>query len=96
MAKAKKRKKTNPIRHYRDSDIRNIQADAVSACYRLFMAVALTVALDKHDAAPWIADYVKEMNDMIGELNADRITVDELAQVLDEEYDILLDYKQIQ
>lgn len=95
MRPKKGKRRGNPVVTMRESDRRNLQREAVDQSYRMFMAVALTTVLDKHDAADWLMDYVHEMNSLIDEIVHDRVTVDELAAVLDEEYGIQIDYKAI-
>lgn len=96
MAKAKKGKsKKNPVRHVRESDILNLKREVVGQSYRTFMAVALTTFLDKYREGGEVGDYLADMNKLLDEVMKDRVTVDDLAGVLDEEYDIRLDYEEI-
>lgn len=97
MAKPKraKQKKKNPVRHVRESDIQNLKREVVGQSYRTFMAVALTTFLDKYQQGGDVIDYLSDMNKLLDEIMRDHVTVDDLAGVLDEEYDIRLDYREI-
>lgn len=92
---AKPKRKKNPVVRMRQSAVRSMQSDIIDAAYKMFMAVALTTVLDKHDAQPWLMDYVHEMNELLKEINDNKVSVDDLAQVLEDEYDILLDYRRV-
>ena len=94
MAKPKKKKNVTVI--VKQSELKRMKSDIIDAAYKTFMAIALTVALDKHDAESWIMDYVHEMNSLLQEVNADKVSVDDLAGVLEDEYNIVLDYKEVQ
>ena len=96
MAKPKRAKqKKNPVRHVRESDIQNLKREVVGQSYRTFMAVALTTFLDKYREGGDVIDYLSDMNKLLDEVMKDHVTVDDLAGVLDEEYDIRLDYREI-
>lgn len=43
----------------------------------------------------WVSQYLQAMNSLVDEISEGRITVDDLAQELDDEYDIRLDYREI-
>lgn len=96
MAKPKRAKqKKNPVRHVRESDIQNLKREVVGQSYRTFMAVALTTYLDKYQQGGEVGDYLADMNKLLDEIMKGRVTVDDLAGVLDDEYDIRLDYREI-
>lgn len=95
MAKPKKSKKKNPALHIRKSDLRNFQSDIVENTYKMFMAIALNTVLDKHDAQDWVMDYLQEMNDLLREVNHNKVSIRDLISVLDEEYGIILNYEEV-
>lgn len=96
MAKAKRGKqRKNPVRHVRESDIQNLKREVVGQSYRTFMAVALTTYLDKYREGGDVIEYLSDMNKLLDEIMKGRVTVDDLAGVLDDEYDIRLDYREI-
>lgn len=89
------KRKKNPVRHVRESDILNLKREVVSQSYRTFMAVALTTFLDRYQQGGDVVDYLADMNKLLDEVIRDHVTVDDLAGVLDDEYDIRLEYKEI-
>jgi len=95
VAKPKRSKKKNPVINLRRSELRNFQTDLIDSTYRMFMAIALTTVLDKHDAESWIGDYLYEMNELLKEINKDKISVKDLVDVLEEEYGLVIDYEKV-
>lgn len=95
MAKPKRSKKKNPVVNLRRSDLRNFQSDIIDNAYKMFMAIALTTVLDKHDAQDWVMDYLQEMNELLQEVNRDKVSIQDLADVLEDEYGIVLDYERV-
>lgn len=59
---AKPKRKKNPVVRMRQSAVRSMQSDIIDAAYKMFMAVALTTVLDKHDAQPWLNERATERN----------------------------------
>lgn len=96
MARPKRNKKKNPKMTVRKSDLRNFQSNIVENSYRMFMVIALTTVLDKHDAADWVMDYLSEMNDLLKEVNSNKVSIQDMLEVLEDEYDIVLDYKELE
>jgi hypothetical protein len=92
---AKPKKKKNPGKFVKESDLRNLKRDVVGQSYRTFMAVALTTYLDKYQQGGEVIDYLADMNSLLDEVMKGHVTVDDLAGVLDDEYDIRLDYEEI-
>ena len=58
----------------------------------MLMAVALTTYLDKYQEGGEVGDYLSDMNKLVDEIMAGHVSVDDLAGVLEDEYDLCIDY----
>jgi len=84
-------KRINPRRRPATAaDVKRAKDDAMGQATRLAMAIFLTVLVDKFSGADHIKDVWDEVVKLSEEIIEGRVSVSDLADVLDKEYDIII------
>jgi hypothetical protein len=84
-------KRINPRRRPATAaDVKRAKDDAMGQATRLAMAIFLTVLVDKFGGADHIKDVWDEVVKLSEEIIEGRVSVSDLADVLDKEYDIII------
>lgn len=84
-------KRINPRRRPATAaDVKRAKDDAMDQATRLAMAIFLTVLVDKFGGADHIKDVWDEVVKLSEEIIEGRVSVSDLADVLDKEYDIII------
>lgn len=84
-------KRINPRRRPATAaDVKRAKDDAMGKATRLAMAIFLTVLVDKFGGADHIKDVWDEVVKLSEEIIEGRVSVSDLADVLDKEYDIII------
>lgn len=84
-------KRINPRRRPATAaDVKRAKDNAMGQATRLAMAIFLTVLVDKFGGADHIKDVWDEVVKLSEEIIEGRVSVSDLADVLDKEYDIII------
>ena len=87
--------KKNPGRFYRDSDIRNLKREIAADSFEMYAAVVLTVLRDKFGfGRVRLGRALHHMNGLCDEMNAGRISHEDLIRVLIDEAGIDLRFRE--
>lgn len=85
------RKRVNPRRRPATAaDVKRAKDDAMGQATRLAMAIFLTVLVDKFGGADHIREIWAEVLKLSEEILEGRVSVADLADVLNQEYDIVI------